>query len=102
VHQNLTVGIIENNIIDAQEYTSYIDTFYQHNHVLRDFLTPASGSAVLDSFATKKAGRVYERIFIYNVDSKWNAANCEVFAYVFKNESGQDYEIAQAAKKSLK
>lgn len=101
-HQNLMVGLIENDIIDAQEFPSSIDTFYHHNHVLRSFLTPASGSAVLDSLTTKFAGRVYERTFIYTVNSAWNSSNCKIFAYLFKNESGQDYEVAQAAMIPLK
>lgn len=101
-HQSLMVGLIENNIVDAQDSSIVLIPDYHHNHVLRDILTPASGSAVLDSLTTKSAGRIYERIFIYTVNSTWNAANCEVFAYLFKNENGQDNEVAQAAITHLK
>ena len=106
----LNVAIIESGILDAQEDSnapSFIDTVYTHNHVLRDMLTAdPRGDSFLDTMATKPAGRVYERIFIYKpndtkYNKKWNLANCKIVAWVNYGESN-NIEVAQAVTTNLK
>lgn len=102
--QVLTVAITEDDIIDAQEYgTDKIDTFYNHEHVLRDILTTPVGSTILGNYAVKPAGIVYERVFVYDLSSKelWNKDHCTVIAYVSNSEPG-DKVVQQAAQTSLK
>lgn len=96
--QNLTLAIIENKIIDAQKSLDQQEPIldYEHNSVLRDIITPFYGSPVLDSLATKTAGRVYERTFRFNVKDTWKVENCQLVAFIHNNE-GNDKEVIQAA-----
>lgn len=98
--QKLMVALVESKIIDVQEFPTYNEPNYEHNHVLRDFLTPVSGSSILDT-VTKSPGRVYERTFIYPVNENWKPENCQIVAFVFNND-GQNIEVAQAAEANLK
>lgn len=98
--QKLMVALVESKIIDVQEFPTYNEPNYEHNHVLRDFLTPVSGSSILDT-VTKSPGRVYERTFIYPVNESWKPENCQVIAFVFNND-GQNIEVTQAAEANLK
>jgi hypothetical protein len=101
----LTVAIAENNIIDAQEIsengTIRVINEYEHEHVFRDFITSPVGDPILDSVATKTAGRVLERYFVFKVDARWNPANCVAIAYVHNTEP-DNAEILQVAETSLK
>ncbi len=96
--QMLNVAIIENDVVDAQEGGDTVNFTkdYVHQHVFRDMLTAATGSTILSGMATKQAGQVYERTFVYNVDAAWNPDNCEIVAYVSNNEGG-DKEVQQGA-----
>jgi len=93
---SLTLLVVENDIIDAQEYGLRIDTFYNHAHVMRDIITPNAGMSVLDSIAVKPAGLVYERNFTFSVDPSWKPENCQVVAFVSYNEP-DNKEVVQAA-----
>ena len=98
---NLTVGIIENHIADLQENETEVLEDYEHEHVFRDFLTPGTGAAILNSFTKKSPGLVYERTFIYKVSADWNVDNCVVFACIHSGDAGSK-EVYQAAEKSIK
>ena len=101
--QSLVIAITENHIIDPQYDGTNVVEDYEHEHVFRDYVTPLNGSDFLDDLATKEAGRVYKRTFIYKVPEKaygeerfrWNLDNCKVVGYVFNNQS-PDFEVAQA------
>jgi hypothetical protein len=68
---------------------------------MRDILTQTYGSPVLDSFAQKDAGRVYERTFKYTIGNAWKPENCKVIAFISNNETN-DKEVAQAVETKLK
>lgn len=93
--QALTLILVENDLVDAQEYPDRIDTFYTFKHVLRDVITSNTGEALLDEFSTKEAGRVYERTFVYPVSGEWNAERCRLVA-ILHNAEGSDREVVQA------
>ncbi len=93
---NLSLMLVENNLVDAQEYPDRIDTFYTFKHVLRDFVTPISGVSVLDLMGTKEAGRVYERTFVYTVPAGWNVADCSWVAVLHSTEAGSKEVLAAA------
>ncbi len=99
--QALTLAIIESGIVDAQEKESVIIDSYVHKAVLRDIITPYYGSPVLDSVATKAAGRTYQRVFKFKVNDGWNADNCDLVAFIHNNEAG-DKQVLQTAEKPLK
>jgi hypothetical protein len=96
----INLGVVESKIIDAQEFSDRIEVNYEHNHVFRKGLTPYNGYSVLDSIATKKAGRVYEFNYVFTPDEKWNLDNCYVIAYI--NNTTGNKEILQAKEVKLK
>lgn len=97
----LTLGVTESKIIDAQEFPTYIDLNYEHNHVFRKCLTLAIGNAVLDTLATKEAGRVYEYNYSFTPNGTWNLENCYIIAALSTNE-GSNKSVLQAAEVKLK
>lgn len=99
--QLLTVALVEDDVIDAQENGTGFIQDYEHEHVLRDILTQPTGSTILANYATKQPGLVYERIFVYDINEAWNPAKCHVVAYV-SNNAGADKEVVQAGHAHLK
>lgn len=98
---SINLGLVESKIIDAQEFSDRIEVDYEHNHIFRKSFTPFNGYPVLDSIATKKAGRVYEYNYVFTPDEKWNLDNCYLVAYINNSESGNK-EILQAIEVKLK
>jgi hypothetical protein len=96
----LTVVVIENDIIDAQEDGLRVDTFYNHVHVMRELITPTTGTQILEDRTEKEAGLVYERSFTFPVHSSWKPENCHVVAFLCSNESGEK-EILQAVEAKM-
>lgn len=101
--QRLTVAITEDSVIDGQEGDgpNGYNQDYVHMHVLRDILTAPTGDLILNTYATKPAGLVYERTFVYNLNAGWNPEHCKFVAYV-ANDNGNDKEIIQGAESHLK
>lgn len=98
---SVNLGLVESKIIDAQEFSDRIEVNYEHNHIFRKSFTPYNGYPVLDSIATKKAGRVYEYNYVFTPDEKWNLDNCYLVAYMNISETGNK-EILQAIEVKLK
>lgn len=102
---NLTVAIVEDSIIDAQEYPSYVDTFYMHQSVLRAFVTSYTGTGIItdSTYKTMKPlGLVNERKFTYQItNNNWVPEHCRVIAWISNNE-GSDIEVQQAVDTHLK
>lgn len=99
--QFMTVAIIEDGIVDVQEYPDSFDHHYTFMHTLRDIVTPVVGQPFLGDIPTKEAGRVYERTFQYDVNADWKPENCKVIAFVHYNDA-ESKEILQAAETKLK
>ena len=51
---------------------------YEHNHVLRDIITPAFG----DNIGTFSANEIKSYTFSYQLNSDWVRSNCNIVAYV--------------------
>jgi hypothetical protein len=107
--QRIGIVITEDGIVDYQLNGLKKDTFYTHNHVLRDFVTPVNGHSFLDTLVTKEAGRVYERTYVFKLPerafgeerTRWNIDNCNVIGFVFNNEPG-DIDVVQSVEIKLK
>jgi len=99
--QYISLAIIENNIVDAQDYPTYIDTFYNFKHVLRKLVTPASGAEILATIPTKEAGRVFEGNFKYKIEAAWKPENCQVVVFLHNN-LGEEKEVLQAEEADVK
>ena len=97
----LTVAFVESGMVDIQEDGIVYDSSYVQQHVLRDLLTPAGGSALLDSLTDKTAGRAYDRTYTYKINAAWKPENSQVIAIVHDAE-GVDKEVLQAAETKVK
>lgn len=101
-HQVLTLALIESKIIDPQEDGITIDTFYVHNHVLRDVITSVTGTPFLNTAATKVRGQVFETTLLYKLPTNvLSVDNCEIIAFVSDDEAG-DRQVQQSVKVSVK
>ena len=80
--QRLSLAVIENNIVDAQEGVDTVYAEYDHEHVFRDFVTATAGDAFLDAVPVKRAGRVYERRFRFRMADAWKPEHCALIAFV--------------------
>lgn len=93
---NLNVYVIENGIVDVQQYPTYYDPEYVHNHVFRTCLTPYNGQIILSDMATKEPGRVFEQHFVFKIKSDdakqqyWKPENMEIVAFVSKAGNAAD------------
>lgn len=100
--QSLSIELLEDNIIDVQEFTDHYDLNYSFKNTFRDILTAASGDEFLSDLSTKEPGRVYERtIVLSNIDPAWKPENCRVVAFVHNNEA-TNKEVLQVAESKLK
>src|SRR5690606_15566547 len=87
----LTVLITESGIVDAQIVPGAgIVTDYVHKHVFRKTITPFDG----ENLGTLPNGITIEKNYEFAIPETWNAANCDVIAFV--HLSGGSKEILQA------
>ncbi|MCB0516737.1 MAG: Omp28-related outer membrane protein [Chitinophagales bacterium] len=96
-NNKLSVYIIEDNIIDAQDLVgNVIDTTYVHKHVVRAMLTVANGVTLIGNNVEKPAGTKILRNFTYeNIPAEWDLAHCEVVALVQAGEVSSIYQVAR-------
>lgn len=90
----LSIMITESGIIDAQdvlEEGGIVDD-YEHNHVLRDMLTPAAGAPILTDITT---GQTFSGTYMTTIDPAWDAEKMEIIAFVSLVE-GSSFPIIQA------
>ena len=80
----LVVVITEDKILDWQTVEGQGNVQnYEHNHVLRDVITPAFGDAI-GSFSSQE---VKTFNFNYNLNNNWVRENCNIVAYVFRDNN---------------
>ncbi|MEN9338712.1 MAG: hypothetical protein RIQ62_24 [Bacteroidota bacterium] len=91
----LSVYVLEDSVVDLQEFpSSVIDTHYVHKHILRDIITPISGSDFLNDIPTKEKGRVFERTFEITLPSNvLNKNHVKLLCFVHK--TGASKEVLQ-------
>lgn len=106
--QYITIALIEDSLIDVQEYEDK-QTFevkfnpnYVHMHVLRDVITFATGDAVSASTTAIIAGRVFEKDYAYKMriedpsnNQTFNVIPKNAKLIVFVHEDAPDYNILQ-------
>lgn len=97
LENHLSVMLVESGILDLQLTLTGIDDVYEHNHVLRDMLTPATGANLVGE---KEPGRVFEKEFVITLPANWQADEMEVIAFVH-NFNPDNKEVLQAAKTYL-
>lgn len=99
--QYLTLAILEDDIVDVQEFPDPRGfEEYTFRHTLRDVITAVEGDEILKDVTTKEAGRVYERTFVYEMNSEWKPEKCKFVAFLHNNEA-ESKEILQGAETKL-
>lgn len=95
----LSIAIIEDSIVDAQETkdannnTIYIQN-YLHRHVLRDMYTSSTGDLInKTNQITLTPGRVIEKRFTKKIKALVDYKTLGVVAYVHKGASGKYYVL---------
>lgn len=88
----ISVYVTESHIIDPQETNNAIIENYEHNHVLRDMLTAASG----DIFTTNlEANTILSKSYSYTIPAEFNADNMEIVVMVNRDKPS-DKSVLQA------
>lgn len=90
----LGLFFVENEIISTQLNGSIVDEDYEHNHVLRDYITAIPGEQLNETLV---AGRTFIRDFQFTLPEDWKKDNVELIAFV-----STPSEVVHAAKLKLK
>lgn len=105
---NLSIVIVEDSIIDVQEYPSTDpvhpgkDEDYDFTNVFRGMVTAAPvGDPLLTSVPIKEAGRVIVRYYKHKLTGVFNPKNCRIIAFI-NNSSPGDYRILQSTQIPIK
>jgi len=107
--QNISIAIVEDSIIDYQDRPlGVVDSAYLFNDVFVDMVTPAPfGDAILDTLATKVAGRVLRKVYTYTLPVSFkkglvNPAHCRVIAFVHQPQTASpDFHVIQSQQTKL-
>lgn len=75
----LSVSLTEDSIVDPQNNVTGVDSFYVHNHVLRDMFTPYNGEQVT---GTKIAGFVFTKTYNLTLSDTIKENNCHIIGFV--------------------
>ena len=94
------LGLMEDGMIDKQiDGTSKIES-YEHNHILREYLTDYLGDNMADSFSVDQIWTRSYRYTLPEEDGWWVAENISVFGFVSQNFDDKK-DVLQAAKTKI-
>ena len=107
--QNLSIAVVEDSIVDFQEKPfGIVDTAYVFNDVFVGMVTPVPfGDPILDTMATKEAGRVVQRVYSYTVPTSFQKgsvypAHCRVIAFLHTPSGySPDFHVIQSQQTKL-
>lgn len=95
----LSLLLVEDNIIKPQKFSDHVDTFYVHNHVLRTGINGNYGEYIsLGGILIKD----YEYLYGYSLDfseKDWNPDNCSIIAILLDQ---QNKKVLQVEKTKVK
>lgn len=94
----ISIYLTESGIVDPQENQGTIIEEYEHNHVLRDMITAATGDEFSSSLVKNKA---ISRTYSYTLPANFNDANMELVAMVSR-ANGDDKSVLQAVAVKVK
>ena len=87
-NDRISVLLKENHIIGyQQDYVNGAQSAYDHNNILRAYITDLWG----DEVTTTAQGTLVSRSYAYTVPEAWDIANCEVVAFVSEYQ-GEIYQ----------
>jgi thiol-disulfide isomerase/thioredoxin len=111
IPQNLSIAIVEDGMVDKQEYPagdpnfpSGVNEAYKFTNVLRGVVTASPwGDPILQNMTTKEAGRVSQMVYTYKLKTKSPAivpAKCRIVAFV-SNVNGSDIKVVQSTQAKM-
>jgi hypothetical protein len=94
----LTMVLLEDSIVDVQEYMDYsqpvpapdYNDSYTHTHVMRDAITSSTGDLINKKDAALVPGRIFLKRYKYTVTQPWVRKHMHVVAFVHKNGNNKD------------
>ncbi len=95
----LSLMLIEDNIVKPQKFSDHVDTFYVHNHVLRSGINGTYGEFISPSGTLEKDGEYLYGYSIFFDYTDWNPDNCSVVAILLNQ---QDKKVIQVEKAKVK
>ena len=103
--QNLSVVVVEDSMVDLQEFPDSVHSGYHFNDIFRDMVSMSipSGDPVLDTLPSKAKGLVFRHSYSYTpktVTPAIKPANCRVIAFINTNV-GSDMHVLQSAQTKL-
>lgn len=104
--QYMSIAIVQDSLEDHQEVGSLVDTAYEFESVLRNFVTTVPfGDPVAPTLATKAAGQVYLRRYTYTIPTTgvngWTPKHCRVIAFVHQDDANGAKNIYQSKQVKL-
>ena len=106
-HQNLSLIVVADSMIDIQETHSGATPGYVFNDVFVGMVTAIPlGDPILDTMAVKEAGRVVKKVYSYTLPAFAaggipSPAHCRVIAFVNAQGTGGDYHVLQSVQCKL-
>jgi hypothetical protein len=95
----LTIVLLEDSIVDVQEYTDYsqpvptpgYNNDYVHMHVMRDAMTASTGDLINKKDVPFVPGRVFLKRYKYKVENNtWRREHMHAVAFIHKNNTSKD------------
>ena len=93
IDYNIVLLVIEDHIIAYQMDDGVDVTNYDHRHMLRSAVNSTQGDVINNT----SEGSTYQQNYKYTLDSGWKENDCEIVAYIYKNND-PDFEVIQAEK----
>ncbi len=103
-HQNVSIYVVEDSLIDKQEFPTTINPAYLFMDVFQAMVNSAPmGNPVLDSMVSKPQGQVYWRKYTFNPSTTRivNPRHCRVVAFINNQGTGGDYRVLQSVQCKL-
>lgn len=96
-NNNLSIMLTESGMVEPQLDQTGIDTFYVHNHVLRDMISSSTGLPIKGN---KSPGHATKYVMPdYTIPSSWNADSVHIVTFVTDTDS---LNVLQVIDKTLK
>lgn len=92
----LSLLLVEDNIIKPQKFSDHVDTFYVHNHVLRAGINGNYGEYITSGgLLEKDSSYLYGYSLDFN-ETDWNPDNCSVIAILLDGSSKEVLQVEKA------
>ena len=97
----LSIFIIEDSLISPQKNNNSaigptpVDSFYVHNHVLRNAINSTWGAELATIAVPVVQDSSIIKSYSYTINPAWNAQNCNVVAIVYDKDTYEIYHVEE-------